>query len=156
LGAVPDPKAALSSGTRLRRIFARTPGRALLALMLAASASVMLQGARAAPLAVTFTVTTTADSGPGSLRQAILDANATPDADAITFNIAGSGVKTISPASGLPTISQPVTIDGWTQGGPGYAGPPLIELNGTSAGAANGLVVLAGMSTVRGLVINRF
>jgi hypothetical protein len=108
------------------------------------------------PSAVTFTVTTTADSGPGSLRQAILDANATPDADAITFNIAGSGVKTISPASGLPTISQPVTIDGWTQGGPGYAGPPLIELNGTSAGAANGLVVLAGMSTVRGLVINRF
>ena len=39
----------------------------------------------------TYTVTSTADSGAGSLRQAILDANANPGADTIAFNIVGAG-----------------------------------------------------------------
>ena len=44
-----------------------------------------------APLAdaATFTVTSTADSGAGSLRQAILDANASSGADTIAFDITG-------------------------------------------------------------------
>src|SRR6516164_8138622 len=58
----------------------------------------------------TFPVTNTADSGPGSLRQAILDANANPGLDTIAFNISGSGVQTITPSTALPTISDPVTI----------------------------------------------
>src|SRR5262245_39353163 len=62
-------------------------------------------------------VTNTLDSGPGSLRQAILDANATAVADRIEFNIAGSGVQTIAPLTALPTISQPLVIDGYTQTG---------------------------------------
>ena len=37
-----------------------------------------------------FTVTNTNDSGPGSLRQAILDANASAGADTITFAIGAS------------------------------------------------------------------
>ena len=41
--------------------------------------------------AATFTVTTNADSGPGSLRQAVLDANATVDLDEIQVD-AGVGV----------------------------------------------------------------
>ena len=45
----------------------------------------------------TFVVTNTADSGAGSLRQAILDANANSGADVINFNITGTGVHTISP-----------------------------------------------------------
>ena len=45
-------------------------------------------------LLATFTVLNTNDAGPGSLRQAILDANATPGLDAINFNI-GAGVQTI-------------------------------------------------------------
>ncbi len=49
--------------------------------------------------AATFTVLNTNDSGPGSLRQAILDANATPGADTIAFNIPGSGIHTIGPLS---------------------------------------------------------
>jgi hypothetical protein len=104
-----------------------------------------------------FTVTTTADSGAGSLRQAILDSNATPGTQAIVFNIAGSGVQTITPLSDLPFINDPVVIDGTTQ--PGFSGAPLIELNGSSTPATNplpGLVINAGNSTVRGLVINRF
>src|SRR5262249_55937217 len=55
----------------------------------------------------TFLVTNTNDSGAGSLRQAILDANATPNVggpDLISFAIPGSGVQTITPASALPTI----------------------------------------------------
>src|SRR5579885_2666223 len=65
----------------------------------------------------TITVTNTNDSGPGSLRQAILDANASPGTQTIAFNIPGTGVHTISPASALPGITDPVTIDGYTQTG---------------------------------------
>lgn len=64
-----------------------------------------------------FTVTTTADTGPGSLRQAIINANANPDAATIRFKIPGSGVKTITPATPLPPITAPVKIDGYTQPG---------------------------------------
>lgn len=45
--------------------------------------------------AAEFLVTTTADSGAGSLRQAILDANASPGADKIHFNISGVGPHVI-------------------------------------------------------------
>ena len=44
----------------------------------------------------TFVVTSTANSGAGTLRQALLDANARAGFDAITFNIAGTGVHTIT------------------------------------------------------------
>ena len=62
----------------------------------------VLVGSVALPLAAaTFTVTNTDDTGPGSLRQAILDANAAPGLDTIAFNIPGAGVHTITPTSGL-------------------------------------------------------
>ena len=102
-----------------------------------------------------FVVTTAGDSGAGSLRQAILDANAHSGADTIVFNIPGSGLHTITPSTALPTISDPVTIDGSTQ--PGFTGSPIIELNGSQAGAnVDGLRITAGSSVVSGLVINRF
>src|SRR5689334_5993591 len=75
----------------------------------------------------TYTVINTNDSGAGSLRQAILDANKTSSADTIKFAI-GSGTKTITPKSRLPGISQPLVVDGTTQ--PGFAGKPLIEISG--------------------------
>jgi hypothetical protein len=103
----------------------------------------------------TYSVTNTNDSGAGSLRQAITDANANPGADSISFSIAGSGVQTINLTSALPTITGALTIDGTTQSG--YSGTPLIELNGAGAGAlSNGLTITAGSSTVRGLIINNF
>ena len=102
---------------------------------------------------MTFTVTNINDSGSGSLRQAILDANANAGADTIVFNLPGPKY-TIAPASNLPIITDPVTIDGTTQ--PGFAGSPIIELKGAIAGPANGLVITGGSSTVRGLVINLF
>jgi RHS repeat-associated protein/uncharacterized repeat protein (TIGR01451 family) len=117
----------------------------------------------------TFTVLNTNDSGAGSLRQAILDANITAVPDLITFNIPGTGVHTIAPTSALPTIEQPVDIDGYTQPGssPNTNGPGLgdnavlrIELDGSNAGSANGLDLNLFFNTesslVRGLAINRF
>jgi Ca2+-binding RTX toxin-like protein len=100
-----------------------------------------------------FTVTNTNDSGAGSLRQAILDANAAAGPDDIHFNI-GTGVATISPTSAFASITDSVSIDGTTQ--PGYAGTPLIEVSGTSAGSAYGFSITAGNSTIKGLAVNRW
>ena len=104
----------------------------------------------------TFLVGNADNAGIGSLRRAINLANATPGADRIEFAI-GSGPQTINLASALPTITEPLTIAGQTQ--PGFAGAPLIELNGAAAGhGASGLALSAGASgtVVRGLVINNF
>ena len=114
----------------------------------------------------TFTVTSTANSGAGTLRQAITDANASSGADTIVFNIPGVGLQTISPTSALPAITDPVTINGYTQSGAaantagtGSNAVINIALDGTSAGAgANGLNFGAGSagSTVKGLAIGGF
>src|SRR4029453_12764126 len=56
----------------------------------------LLSGLSAALPAATFNVTSTNDTGAGSLRQAIIDANSAGGADTIAFNIAGSGVHTIT------------------------------------------------------------
>ena len=61
-----------------------------------------------------FTVLNTDDVGAGSLRQAILDANTTPNGgvpDEIHFNIPDPGVQTIQPTSPLPSITDPVKLD---------------------------------------------
>ena len=112
--------------------------------------------------AANFTVTNTDDSGPGSLRQAILDANATMGLDTIAFNIPGAGVHTISPLTALDYLTDPVVIDGYTQPGSGVNTDPvgtnailLIELDGSVAGGI-GLNLTGGASTIQGLVINRW
>jgi hypothetical protein len=106
-------------------------------------------------LLATFLVSNTADSGLGSLRQAIMNANSTAGANRIEFNISGAGVHTIQPGSALPALTGTVAIDGTTE--PGYAGSPLIVLNGSAAGAtANGLTLRGSGSAVKGLVINGF
>jgi len=77
------------------------------------------------PAVASFTVTNLNDSGAGSLRQAILDANAAAGDDIIDFTIAG----TITPVAALPTVTEGVTIDGTTA--PGYAaGTPSFILQG--------------------------
>ena len=110
-----------------------------------------------------------ADDGVCTLREAIINANTdsqsgSRDCDAgsgrdiIVFDIPGAGPHTISPHSQLPAISAPVVIDGTTQPGASCTslGGLKIELSGAKAGAADGLVINAGHSTVRGLIINRF
>lgn len=92
----------------------------------------------------TFTVTSSADSGAGTLRQAITDANAAPGTDTIAFSI-GTGPVSIQHSSSLPDITGPVTIDGTTQ--PGFSGVPLIEVQGF------GIKVTGGGSTLRSLAV---
>lgn len=101
----------------------------------------------------TLLVTNTNDSGLRSFRQAILDSNASVGVtDTIDFAIPGTGVLSIALTSAIPTITDPVIIDGTSEAGGGS-----IELNGASAGAnVNGLDVQAGNSTIKGLAINRF
>ncbi len=141
----------------------------------------------------TYVVTTTADSGAGSLRDAILQVNADtnhalypspndPSVDEIDFNITAAsdaagggtgyntttGVATIAPLSALPAITNSVFINGYSQ--PGSSWNTLanddnavlrIQLNGRNLPIPNGfgpfgLIIDAGNSTVRGLVINGF
>src|SRR5262249_54086375 len=64
-----------------------------------------------------FTVTTDADDGPGSLREALTLANNNPGLDMINFAISGSGPFTIQLLSPLPDITDPVVIEGYTQPG---------------------------------------
>ena len=101
-----------------------------------------------------FVVTNANNHGAGSLREAITNANATLGTDTIVFNIPGPGAKTINLLTALPEITEQVVIDATTQ--PGYAGSPLIEIDGLAIASVNGLVIKAGGSTVRGLVIGNF
>ncbi len=104
-----------------------------------------------------FVVTNTNNHGTGSLREAITNANATVGPDTIVFNIPGPGVKLINILNELPAITDQITIDGTTQ--PGYAGSPLIEIDGAGIGTfqtSAGLHVKAGGGTIRGLAIVRF
>ena len=118
---------------------------------------------RATAQADVFTVTNTDDVGPGSLHDAILEANALPGADEIRFNIPGSGVRKIEVNRiGLPEITDPVTIDGYTQPGAspntlaiGNNAVILIQLDGQNdfSGPVNGIVISGGNSVVRGFSI---
>ena len=94
-------------------------------------------------------------SGACTLRAAIEEANASAASDEVTFNIPGAGVHLITPGATLPPITEPVSIDATTQ--PGYAGKPLVQLDGANAGPdANGIAITAGASLVRGLSITGF
>ena len=139
----------------------------------------MLWAAKPAHASTTFTVNSTADHSdavltigacdtsyqvPGSggvmekectLRAAKEQANYTSGADTIDFAIPGSGVKTISPASPLPMIIKPVSINGYSQPGAkpntravGSDAVLKIELSGASAPGMDGLAIGAANSTI--------
>jgi titin len=112
----------------------------------------LLPGAASAS---TYSVTSTADAGPGTLRQAIVDANSHPGADAVRFNLPGPGLQTIAITSAaLPAVSQTVVINGRSQ--PGFAGTPLVRVDNASGQQLDGLRIAAGGSEVLGLELTRF
>ncbi len=112
-----------------------------------------------------YTVTNTNDSGPGSLRQAMLDANLATSAppDTILFDIRGTGPFVIAPLTPLPTLTHATIINGYSQ--PGSQQNTLtggdnavieIQISGANASGADGLVLGGGDSTVEGLSITGF
>jgi hypothetical protein len=113
----------------------------------------------------TFTVTNTNDSGPGSLRQAMLNANLATSAppDTILFKISGTGPFTIAPLTPLPTLTHATVINGYSQphalkNNLVYGDNAVLEiqLDGTNIPVADGLAISGGGSTVEGLSITSF
>ena len=119
------------------------------------------------------------DDGECTLREAITAANndvesgemdgecvAGAATDTIEFDIAGAGPHAIQPTSGLPWISSDnITIDGYSETGATanatttsacFDGVIKIELDGSGAGSANGLIVAGDNVSVKGLAINNF
>jgi len=112
-------------------------------------------------LANALSVINTNDSGSGSLRQAILDANASAGPDTISFNITASspdGHWTIQPLSSLPSLDgSDITLDGTTQPcSANCPSGPKIILDGTQAGISHGITITSARNTIKGLVINNF
>ena len=98
--------------------------------------------------AATFTVTSTANNGPGTLNQAITDANANGnpgEVDIIQFNIAtgGTTVKTIILTTTIPSITEPLLIDGTSQ--TGFSSTPVITID--DSGAAGSFLLFRILNT---------
>ena len=102
-----------------------------------ASACALLIAAPAG--ATTFDVSNANDTGPGSLRRAIAEANVSPGHDDIKFN--NINPQVITPNLPPLTITDPVTIDG---GG---------TIGIDARNVPDGLQVDANDSTIRGLAI---
>lgn len=100
-----------------------------------------------------YYVVNTNDSGAGSFRSAITNANATAGTNYIFFNLPGEVPHVLAPKSPYPVITRyPLIIDATTQ--PGYSGRPLVHINGSGIGSSgDGLQIQAGSSTVKGLAI---
>lgn len=103
-------------------------------------------------LANTYRVRNTLDSGAGSLRQAILNANGHAGSDTIVFASAMAG-KAIKPLTPLPALTDAgTTLDGDIDDD----GDPDVVLDGFQVGDADGLRVEANNCIVEGLVLVRF
>jgi parallel beta-helix repeat protein len=164
-----------------KKTFANLSGRLASLFALLACSLFLVTTMSAKTITVTGTGDTIAVDGLVTLREAIMAANTNLPAgdapagnsglDTIVFNISGTGVRTIHLNGALPTIFEPLVIDGYTQR-PCASNPApcskvsvyvngsdavlLIEIDGSNAGAASGLKIAAPNCKIRGLVINRF
>lgn len=122
--------------------------------------------------ACSLTVLNANDNGIGSLREAIYCANSLPGVDTVAFSIPGAGPHSIVLSSPLPSILDPVIVDGYTQGDStaGDSGDdasantnPIdqgvnavikVRIDGSSLDEfENGLRLLSGDNVIRGLSI---
>ena len=145
----------------------------------ATDVTVSVEGDDAAPPAATnarpqtpagrrvFVVSSASTSGPGTLAQAILDANAAPNdggPDVIRFDIPGSGPRVIALDATLPAITDPVVIDGFSQPGASARsieekteGDVMVELDGSRLDrGTHGVTIRSSSSVIRGLRIHGF
>jgi CSLREA domain-containing protein len=148
---------------------------AMARLVVAVVAGVFLAAGSAQAAALTYTVDSTADTNlttcnvatanDCTLRGAINAANANPGTDTIDFAIPGTGVQTITSSTALPVITDPVTINGYSQ--PGASANTQTVAQGDNAvllieltGSQSALVISGGASsggsgtTIRGLAAN--
>lgn len=122
--------------------------------MLKSSRKLVVETLENRRLLATLTVVTNTDDGPGSLRQAIVDANQLSGPDEIAFDLPADQLI-FRPQSPLPTILDSLVIDAATQ--PGYADAPIVQLIGRDLhDSASGIEISAPNVTVRGLVISQF
>ncbi len=107
-----------------------------------------------------YWVVNTNDVGAGSLRQAILDANAHAGPDGIFFQIPGAGLHVITPQSSLPPLTGPTIVTGLTEEGSTCSSwPPTLRvaIDGFQAGPnVQGLRIFGDDSLIAGLVIRNF
>jgi hypothetical protein len=159
----------------------RARPRARTSLSLALGGALVAAGAALAPAAAAaspFVVNSILDApdvksdgtcatstGVCTLRAALMEANAASGPAVITFNIPGTGVQTIAPATKLPGLTNPagVRIDGYTQPGASANTDPLVsnaqikvELKGKGPGTFDGLSITTPNNTIRGLAIYNF
>jgi trimeric autotransporter adhesin len=124
----------------------------------ALGAGILALGAAGSAQAAIFNVNTTADSGGGSLRSALNATNGTAAVDTIKFAIPGNGVHTITPTTPLPTITQPVTIKGYSQTDAAPATdttPATLKIVIDALNVDAGLDVAGDGVVIRGLNIQR-
>jgi hypothetical protein len=103
----------------------------------------------------TFTVFNLNDSGAGSLRQAVFDANANPGADVIDFALGVTG--TISLTGGQVTITDDLQIDGPGASQIAVSGNDASRVFGISAGTTftlAGLTITGGLATHGAGILN--
>src|ERR1051325_6164331 len=109
--------------------------------------------------AANFFVTSPADNGAGSLREAIQSANASPGTNFILFDLPAPGPFVISPVTPLPTIDRAVVLDGYSQPGAltntlpnGDNAVIQVRLDGSLLpGGGDGLRVSGANCRIRGL-----
>jgi predicted outer membrane repeat protein len=94
--------------------------------------------------AATYTVSNTADTGPGSLRNAITSVNGDQSADAIIFQPGLTG--TITPLTPLPSFVNSVSITG--------PGALVLTISGATAGASILTVNSGAVVSISGLTIS--
>ena len=120
--------------------------------------SIGINPADSVPFSVKLVVLNGQDAGPGSLRNAIALANASPNLggpDVITFALQGAGIHTINPAGALPSLDDPVIIDG-TAAGACIGAAPIVQIDGHNAGLTHGFTINSPGTVIRGLSITGF
>ncbi len=144
-----------------------TAGKIVRLLLIMALVMMTLPITPSRAAATTFTVINTNDSGAGSFRQALIDADNNVGVDTIEFNIpegdcSAAGVCSIALLSDLPVTTEAVIIDGTTQPRYGTAPanvcatasvPSYMRVQITAAAGTFMLLLsqTAGASTIRGL-----
>ncbi len=105
---------------------------------------------------LSFTVTNTDDTGPGSLRQAILNANNSNGSSPIQIDFSIPGGSVIALQSALPSLDKTMIIDGSTAPGWDMDTDNMITIDGSATPSGFGIEVNVNNAEIYGLQIVNF